>query len=61
MAKRTKGTKGVMTQPYMKAEFWTDPVNHYWETDMYTKESKSILREWIANKIKDKNESARRK
>tara|TARA_R110002126_G_scaffold109073_2_gene245992 strand:- start:143 stop:328 length:186 start_codon:yes stop_codon:yes gene_type:complete len=61
MALVNRTTKTAMTPPYMRAEFWLDKNNHYWETDMYTEESKNTLRKWVESKLRNRNEAARRK
>lgn len=45
----SKSCKTSMKEDYQKAEFWLNPKNHYWETDMYTEEGKKYLREFVKN------------
>lgn len=33
--------------PYQKDSFWANPVNHFWETSMYSEESKEYFRNWL--------------
>lgn len=32
------------THPYMKASFWANPSNHFWETELYSEASKEYFR-----------------
>lgn len=43
--KKTYGSVGV--HPYLRPVFWNNPSNHFWETEMYTEESKDYFRAWL--------------
>lgn len=50
--KKTHGTVGV--HPYLRAEFWNNPLNQFWNTDMYSDESKEYFNKWL-NKMNEAN------
>ena len=33
--------------PYLKKDFWIQPINHFWENENYTEEGKEICREFV--------------
>lgn len=40
-------SSGDSKHPYLKASFWANPSNHFWESDLYSEESRKYLRENI--------------
>jgi hypothetical protein len=39
------GSIRAARHPYLRATFWMDPRNHYWETPHYTEAEREKLRE----------------
>jgi hypothetical protein len=44
-SKRTCTT--AMRHPYLRHDFWTNPSNQFWNSGMYSEESKQYLKEHI--------------
>lgn len=43
--KKLYGTVGL--HPYMRKDFWNNPLNHFWEKDIYPEHVKEYYRAWI--------------
>jgi len=39
-----KCSSGDAVHPYMKASFWANPSNQFWETELYSEASKEYFR-----------------
>jgi hypothetical protein len=40
-------TSGYDRHPYLKSAFWQNPLNQFWNTDMYSSKSKEYFNNWI--------------
>lgn len=44
-------TKGLWfrdgVHPYLRRTFWLNPSNHFWESDLYSEESKQYFRDCL--------------
>lgn len=46
-ANRTSSNSG--RHPYQKLSFWSLAQNQFWQTPMYSQESKDYFNNWLAN------------
>jgi hypothetical protein len=53
---RHKG-KSDRQHPYMKVEFWMNPLNQFWNTGMYTENAKAYFNSSLVEKLNLYNKS----
>lgn len=41
---RNRHTKAERTPPYLRRDFWLNPINHFWETPTHTEAAKEYFR-----------------
>lgn len=58
-ASKNKWSHGSAIHPYLKAAFWANPANWFWESPHHTEESKAYFRGRLNVLVSDRHNSVK--